>query len=55
MGGLIMLIAQLNSEKTEFKLIDNTSEIEVWAKLSTPKKVANEVREEISPLLDPKP
>ena len=54
MGELIMAIAQLNSEKAEFKLIDNTSEIEVWAKPTQSQKTAKEVREGISPLLSPK-
>jgi hypothetical protein len=54
MGELIMAIAQLTSEKAELRLIENISEIEVWAKPTQPQKTVKEVREEISPLLDPK-
>jgi hypothetical protein len=54
MGEFILLIAQLTIEKTEFRLIDNASSIEVWAKPSDSKKATKEVRDGISPLLDSK-
>ena len=54
MGEFIMLIAKLAAEKTEYKLIDNTSEVEIWTKpcaAQETKAVAEETRSQIIPLV----
>ena len=45
-GELIMMIAKLKSEQAEFKLIDNASEIQIWAKTSPAKEVSEKIRGE---------
>lgn len=54
MGAFIMLIAKFAAEKTEYKLIDNTSEVEIWTKpcaAQETKTVAEETRGQIIPLV----
>ncbi|MBI5421731.1 hypothetical protein HZA44_01190 [Candidatus Peregrinibacteria bacterium] len=51
MGTFVMLIAKLMAEKAEFKMIDNTSQVEIWIKPSAVENVAEETRAKVLPLV----